>query len=128
MSTLGTAIGTGIEPNLGEAFVLVRCIEVREEDVDLGRRITRFANTQNEVSSQDFAFLDQQQHRLVQELKSLGFEYLLRASEVPKSKNREVVIDVRQAAVALACASPNIGHAIVAKREVSRLFSESSTY
>jgi AIPR protein len=128
VSTLGSAIGTAIESNLGEAFVLVRCIEVRTEDVDLGRRITRFANTQNEVSSQDFAFLDQQQHRLVQELKSLGFEYLLRASEVPKSKNREDVIDLRQAAVALACASPNIAHAILAKREVSRLFSDTSVY
>lgn len=128
VSTLGSAIGTVSEPNLGEAFVLVRCIEVRTEDEELGRRITRLTNTQNEVSSQDFAFLDQQQHRLADELRSLGFEYLLRASEQPKSKNRDVVIDVRQAAIALACASQNLNHAITAKREVSRLFSDAGTY
>lgn len=128
VSTLGSVIGTQAETNLGNAFVLVRCIEVKPEDGDLGRRITRFANTQNEVSSQDFAFLDQQQHRLVHELKSLGYEYLLRAAEVPKSKDRTTVIEVREAAVALACASPNIGHAMLAKREVSRLFSDQSVY
>lgn len=128
VSTLGSALGTPAEENLGNAFVLVRCIEVSQEDGELGRRITRFANTQNEVSSQDFAFLDQQQHRLVQELRSLGFEYLLRAAEAPRSKDRSRVIDVRQAAVALACASPNIGPAILAKREVSRLFSDQSVY
>lgn len=128
VSTLGSVLGTASEENLGNAFVLVRCIEVSHEDGELGRRITRFANTQNEVSSQDFAFLDQQQHRLVQELRSLGYEYLLRAAEVPKSRDRSLVIDVRQAAVALACASPNIGHTILAKREVSRLFSDQSVY
>lgn len=128
VSTLGAAIGTQAEDNLGKAVVLVRCIEVRAEDGDLGRRITRFANTQNVVSSQDFAFLDPQQHRLAHELKSLGYEYLLRAGEVPKSKDRAKVIEVREAAVALACASSNIGHAMLAKREVSRLFSDQSVY
>jgi hypothetical protein len=128
VSTLGTVLGTEHEPNLGNAFVLVRCIEVPSDEDALGRRITRYANTQNEVSSQDFAFLDQEQHRLARELKVLEFEYILRSAEVPKSKDPSKVIDVRQAAVALACASPTIGHAVVAKREVSRLFSDNSVY
>jgi hypothetical protein len=38
------------------------------------------------------------------------------------------VIEVREAAVALACASANVGHAVIAKREVSRLFTDSSVY
>lgn len=128
VSTLGSALGTEFEPNLGNAFVLVRCIEVPKEEDELGRRITRYANTQNEVSSQDFAFLDQQQHRLVRELQVLGYEYILRSAERPKSKDPEKVIEVRQAAVALACASPALTHAVIAKREVSRLFSEPSVY
>lgn len=128
VSTLGSILGTDHEPHLGSAFVLVRCIEVPADDDELGRRITRYANTQNEVSSQDFTFLDQEQHRLVRELKVLGLEYILRSAEVPKSKDPTKVIDVRQAAIALACASPNMGHAVVAKREVSRLFSDSSVY
>ncbi|MFB6891813.1 AIPR family protein [Kitasatospora sp. NPDC056327] len=128
VSTLGSALGTDYEPNLGNAFVLVRCIEVPQDEEELGRRITRYANTQNEVSSQDFAFLDQQQHRLVRELQVLGYEYILRSAEQPKSKDPEKVIEVRQAAVALACASPTLGHAVIAKREVSRLFSDPSVY
>lgn len=125
VSTLGSAIGTDLEANLGKAFVLVRCIEVPLTDEDLGRRITRYANTQNEVSSQDFAFLDPEQHRLVRELQVLGFEYVLRSAEVPKSKDPTKVIELRQAAIALACASTSITHSVVAKREVSRLFTDS---
>ena len=128
VSTLGSTLGTDREQQLGSAFVLVRCIEVPKAEDELGRRITRYANTQNEVSSQDFAFLDKEQHRLARELQVLGFEYLIRSAEVPKSKDPTKVIDVRAAAVALACASPNLGHSVIAKREVSRLFSDSSVY
>lgn len=127
-STLGSVLGTDHEEKLGNAFVLVRCIEVPSDDDDLARRITRYANTQNEVSSQDFAFLDQEQHRLLRELQVLELEYVLRSAEVPKSKDRTKVIELREAAVALACASANLGHAVVAKREVSRLFSDPSIY
>ncbi len=127
VSTLGSAIETEREENLGRAFVLVRCIEVPRAEDDLGRRITRYANTQNEVSSQDFAFLDPEQHRLVRELQVLGYEYVLRSAEVPKSKDPTKVIELRQAAIALACASPNVSHSVVAKREVSRLFTDSYT-
>lgn len=128
VSTLGTVKGTEHEENLGNAFVLVRCIEVPRNEEELGRRITRFANTQNEVSSQDFAFLDQQQHRLTRELQVIGYEYILRSAEVPKSKDSRKVIELRGAAVALACASKNLAHAIIAKREVSRLFSDTLVY
>lgn len=128
VSTLGTVLGTEWEPNLGHAFVIVRCIEVPEGEEGLGQSITRFANTQNEVSSQDFAFLDEEQHRLARELQVLGYEYLLRSAEVPRSKDRSKVIEIRDAAVALACANPRINYAIIAKREVSRLFSEGPVY
>ena len=127
-STLGSILGTAFEANLGRAFVLVRCIEVGADDSALGQNITRYANTQNEVSSQDFAFLDGQQHRLVKELRVLGYEYLLRSAEVPRSQDQSKVIDVRQAAVGLACASANVVHPITAKREISRLFSDQSVY
>jgi AIPR protein len=128
VSTLGSVLGTEHEPKLGNAFVLVRCIEVPKDEGELSRRITRYANTQNEVSSQDFAFLDQEQHRLVRELQVLGIEYILRSAETPKSGDSNKVIEVRQAAIALACASPSLGHSVVAKREVSRLFSDGSVY
>ncbi|MTJ60576.1 hypothetical protein GL309_03215 [Nocardia seriolae] len=111
---------------LEQAYVLVRCIEIGTEDSDLARRITRFANTQNAVLSQDFVFLDKQQHRLVQELQTMGYTYLLRSGESPGNADSSKVIEVRQAAVALACATGDVGHAVTAKREVSKLFDRDS--
>lgn len=122
VSTLGKALAAGHGDQLARAFVTVRCIEVSPEADDLARRITRFANTQNVVTAQDFVFLDEEQHRIKKELQVLGYEYLLRSGEVAVSNNPSEVIDIRQAAVALACASQDVGHAVLAKREVSRLF------
>lgn len=124
VSTLGRAFAEGLNEELERAYVSIRCIEVppdAPDAPDLARRITRFANTQNVVSSQDFVFLDEEQHRLVKELRLLGFEYLIRSGEIPTIHDSAKVIDVRQAAVALACAS-SLANAVIAKREVSRLF------
>lgn len=125
VSTLGRLVNGLHEENLGRAFVMIRCIEVPAEEEQLGAAITRYANTQNQVSSQDFAFLDPEQGRLVQELQVLGFEYLLRSAENPRNSNPSKVIRVRDAAIALACASPDPVHCVTAKREVSRLFTDS---
>ena len=122
VSTLGRALELGLAAELEAAYVTIRAIEVAQEDPDLARRITRFANTQNVVSSQDFVFLDGEQHRLAKELRLAGYEYILRSGETATSKDSAKVIDVRQAAVALACASPELSNAVQAKREVSRLF------
>ncbi|MGY1764023.1 AIPR family protein [Geodermatophilus sp. SYSU D00779] len=125
VSTLGSVLGTTAEPNLADTFVMTRCIEVPAADDELGRGITRYANTQNEVSSQDFAFLDEEQHRLAKELRVIGVDYVIRQAEKPSLKDAKMVIHVREAAVALACAAKDIGPAVIAKREVSRLFASS---
>lgn len=122
VSTLGRALQQGMASQLETAYVSIRVIEVAQDDPDLARRITRFANTQNVVSSQDFVFLDSEQHRLAKELRLAGYEYILRSGEIPSSGDADKVIEVRQAAVALACASTELSHAVLAKREVSRLF------
>jgi hypothetical protein len=122
VSTLGRALTMGLETQLESVYVSIRTIEVAQEDPELARRITRFANTQNVVSAQDFVFLDEEQHRLAKELRLAGYEYILRSGEMPTIADPSKVIEVRQAAVALACASGELGHAVQAKREVSRLF------
>ncbi|WP_354215450.1 AIPR family protein [Arthrobacter sp. UYCo732] len=129
VSTLGSVLKAGHEAELNMAYVAIRIIELSEEQELLARNITRYANTQNVVAVQDFAFLDAQQHRLGQELRLLGYEYILRSGERPSSKDAAKILDVRQVAVALACATGNIADAVLAKREVSRLFDrESGTY
>jgi hypothetical protein len=123
VSTLGRALAEGHDGSLARAHVPVRCIEIPEAQGPVARRITRFANTQNVVTTQDFVFLDDEQHRLRKELHVLGYEYLLRAGEVPVTDDEDKVIPVREAAIALACAAADPGPAVIAKREVSRLFS-----
>jgi hypothetical protein len=124
VSTIASAMGTEWEANLSRVFVVTRCIEVPDDDPSLARGITRYANTQNEVSSQDFAFLDDEQHRLARELATLGYEYVIRQSEQPEAEDPQKVIYVRDAAVALACAVDEVALAVTAKREVSRLFAQ----
>jgi hypothetical protein len=104
---------------------MTRCIEVPADDPTIARGITRYANTQNEVTNQDFAFLDNEQHRLARELSILGYEYVIRQAEQPTSDDPAKIIYIRDAAVALACAESDIGLAVTAKREVSRLFAQS---
>jgi hypothetical protein len=128
VSTLSSVLGTASEANLGQVFVLTRCIEVPSDDPTLARGITRYANTQNEVSSQDFAFLDDEQHRLGRELRTFGVEYLIRQSEVATSEDPDRVVHVRDAAVGLACEAADIALAVYAKREVSRLFTRGREY
>ena len=125
-STLGRALRRGLNTQLEAAYVNVRVIQVDTEDPELARRVTRYANTQNVVSSQDFVFLDAEQHRLVKELRLAGYEYILRSGELPTTDDLSKVIDARQAAVALACASEDLANAVLAKREVSRLFDRES--
>ncbi|MGN6271538.1 MAG: AIPR family protein [Protaetiibacter sp.] len=126
VSTLGRALRLGLTTELESAYVAIRVIEVPRDNSDLARRITRFANTQNVVSSQDFVFLDPEQHRLAKELRLSGYEYVLRSGEQPTNPDPTKVIEVRQAAVALACAADEVGPAVQAKREVSRLFDRES--
>jgi len=127
VSTLGSVLGTEWEQNLGQVFVMTRCIEVPADDPTIARGITRYANTQNEVTSQDFAFLDSEQHRLARELSILGYEYVIRQAEQPTTDDPTKIIYLRDAAVALACASNDLGLAVTAKREVSRLFAQSGS-
>ncbi|SDG03204.1 AIPR protein [Cellulosimicrobium cellulans] len=125
VSTLGRALAAGLGEQLARVFVNIRCIQVGGHDNSLGSRITRFANTQNVVSPQDFVFLDAEQHRLVQELRSLDVEYLLRSGERPTMAGAVLTFDVRRAAVALACLD-SVANAVLAKREVSRLYDRES--
>ena len=101
VSTLGRTLGTDTQENLTSRVRTGPVHRGSGRRRRLGRRITRFANTQNEVSTQDFASLDSEQHRLAKELHVLGYEYLLRSGEVP-TLTPAAVIEVRQAAVALA--------------------------
>lgn len=108
------------------SFVIVKIIEVPKDSEELGQKITRYANTQNEVASQDFAYLDDQQHRLVRELADLGIEYNIRNVESYESVASDNHISMREAAVALACSNKDIRYTVIAKGAAGKLFDTTS--
>ncbi len=125
VSSLAKVMGTLYESNLHRAFVMIRVVEVPPSEEHLGRSITRFTNTQNQIAFQDFAFLDEEQHRLARELRVLGYEYLLRSGE-PRPTDPALAFDARDAAVALACCQNELSYTVTAKSKVSLLFTSNA--
>jgi AIPR protein len=108
-----------------KARVHVRFIAVGSEASDtLGNAITKATNTQNRINRQDFVSLDPEQQRLRTELSIEGIIYNYKTGEGtvrdPKTS------DIDEATVALACASPDLGHSTQAKREIGKLWDDTS--
>jgi AIPR protein len=110
-------------PQTSTAKVMVRLISLEECPPEFGFEVTRATNTQNKIEKRDFAALDEEQTRLRSEmLLSLGKEYVFRTGDQPPSPEKGCTVD--DAAVALACANPDITYCMIAKREVSRLYDD----
>lgn len=106
-----------------KARVMVRLISEEGHPSDFGLAVTRATNTQNKIEKRDFAALDEEQKRLRSEmLLSLGKEYVYKTGDVSPNPDKGCTLD--EAAVALACANPDIGYCMTAKREVSRLYDD----
>ena len=108
-----------------KARVHVRFIAVGDEASDtLGNSITKATNTQNRINRQDFVALDPEQQRLRTELSIEGIVYNYKSGEGtirdPKTS------DIDEATVALACASPELSHSTQAKREIGKLWEDTS--
>jgi hypothetical protein len=108
-----------------KARVHVRFIAVGNEETDtLGNSITKATNTQNRINRQDFVALDPEQQRLRTELSIEGITYNYKSGEGtirdPKTS------DIDEATVALACASPELSHSTQAKREIGKLWDDTS--
>ena len=111
--------------SVDKARVHVRFIAVGDEASDaLGNSITKATNTQNRINRQDFVALDPEQQRLRTELSIEGIVYNYKSGEGtirdPKTS------DIDEATVALACASPELSHSTQAKREIGKLWEDTS--
>jgi hypothetical protein len=118
-----TALQTSHAEQLRHARVLVRLVSREKCPEGFGTELTRAANTQNRIEKKDFAALDPQQERLKTDL-WLGFqkEYAYKTGDPEPAPERGCTLD--EATVALACANEDIGLAMQAKREVSRLYDD----
>jgi hypothetical protein len=121
--TVGSIIQTS-KANLDalkSARVLVRLISLQDCPSDFASDVTRAANTQNRIEKRDFAALDPQQQRLRTDLwLEYKKEYAYQTGEAAPKNEAGCTLD--EAAIALACAAPDVALAVQAKREVSMLY------
>lgn len=118
-----TALKNANSEELKNARVLVRLISLEKCPDGFGTEITRAANTQNRIEKKDFAALDPQQERLKTDLwLGLQKEYAYKTGDPEPAPERGCTLD--EATVALACAHQDIGMAMQAKREVSKLYDD----
>jgi hypothetical protein len=101
----------------------VRIISLENCPETFGRDVTKAANTQNRIESKDFVAQDPQQARLQTELfLEDGQRYVYRSGETHPTAAEGFVFD--DAAIALACADPDIQYCVQAKREVGKLWED----
>lgn len=105
--------------SVNRARVSARFISLEKCPEDFAIDVTRATNTQNKIERRDFASLDPEQQRLQRELLLEGIEYVYKTGgQLVSSK----ACDIEEATIALACANPDIGLAVQAKREISKLW------
>jgi hypothetical protein len=123
VGTLARAQRQGKQQELDAVRVLVRFISLESAPDDFGKRVTRATNTQNVIGGRDFVGLDPEQTRLRDDFSVDGLTYAIRSGE--ERPDPEKGCEFTEAAVALAC-SHSSGLATQAKREVSRLWDDTS--
>ncbi|MBA5725601.1 AIPR family protein [Bombella favorum] len=116
---LARALEEGID--LSQVRVSFRVISLEGTAPGFDEDVTRANNTQNELNALDFVSLDPRQDLIKTDLASKGYDYVVKRGS--KTSEGLEQIEVKDAAVALACASGDIGISVQAKRYVSGLWS-----
>lgn len=109
---------------LSSATVSVRVISLEGCPEEFANTVARATNTQNQIRPLDFAALDPRQQRLAHEMELRNLRYAYKSGdELPRG---EKGCGVEEAAVALACAESDSTLAVLAKRAVGQLWSDTS--
>lgn len=113
---------------LEKAQLLIRLISLENCPKSFSGEVTRATNTQNKIELRDFVALDPEQLRLKKEFLLAGKEYVYMSGDPQPDPDEGC--DLLEATVALACAHPDLGLAVQAKREISKLWEniEASPY
>jgi hypothetical protein len=108
--------------SVAKAMVPVRIISSARSKTEFSSEVTRCTNTQNAIEKRDFVALDPEQERIRQELSIEGVEYAYKAGTAAGTGGNR--FDLTEATVALACADPDVGLAVQAKREIGKLWED----
>src|SRR5579862_733873 len=123
VGSIGRALGSSAElSESNTARVMVRFIELASAPEGFGSQVTRSTNTQNRIGAQEFLALDREQARIAREFQLDDRQYVFRSGE--EEPEPDAGCGVREATVALACLEPDIRLAVLAKREVGRLWAD----
>jgi hypothetical protein len=119
---IGQASGKSPE-TLQNARVLVRLISLENCPEDFSVKITKATNTQNRIEKRDFVTLDPQQNRLKTELLLEGKVYhYIRTDEIVTPDDNNYTLE--ESTIALACQNEDITLAVLAKRELGKLWED----
>lgn len=118
---LGRALRDGAA--LDDIRVTVRVISTGDHSANFGDLVTRYTNTQNQVTSRDFVSLDPFQQELSDTLLSEQIQYCFRAGQTMDLDEYDFAFDLEEATRALACYS-GVGNSTRAKREIGRLWTD----
>lgn len=102
--------------------VTVRFISLDKTSETFAAEVTRATNTQNRIGGRDFLSLDSEQVRLRDEFRVAELTYTFRSGEA--DPDPELGCSVTDATIALACSQPSSALAVLAKREVGRLWDD----
>lgn len=109
---------------VAKAFVHFKAISLEGTPLGFTDTVTIATNKQNKVEEKDFLTLDPDQNRIKVELLAQGIQYIFRSGEAVVDPSKG--FDVTEAMVALACASADIGNAVLAKRNIGLLLDRKS--
>lgn len=109
---------------LASVQVTVRFISLDGATDTFASDVTRATNTQNRIGGRDFLSLDPEQGRLRDEFRVGDLTYSFRSGE--PDPDPELGCSVTDATIALACNQPSPALAVLAKREVGRLWDDIS--
>jgi hypothetical protein len=121
-------IGSAYEENadssgLEKIQVLVRLISLEDTQEHFDQRITKATNTQNKIEKRDFVTQDPEQERLKTELfllkEKINYHYIRSDEKIPPDEEN---CTLEEATVALACSNPSEDLAVLAKRELGKLW------
>lgn len=115
-----TQIPPGSEPQLQLIYLPVRIISLDNGGDKLGLDITRATNTQNRVDSRNFVALSPLHQRIRRDLLMDGVTYVIQQTDSEELGPK--LFGVSEAFAAMACALSDPDAAVLAKREIGRLW------
>lgn len=107
-----------------KARVGVRIISLQNCPDGFAAAVARATNTQNQIRSINFIAFDENQPRLSIEMEGLGKTYAYKEGD--RILDQSAGCTAEEAAVSLACADKDINLAVLAKREVGRLWANTN--